>query len=116
MSRKIAINVLNNTGEVVLNCNGNSMRPIMSPGESLFIKKVPLSKLRKGDAVFCKVNGGLQVHKINAIDDSREHERFQISNNFGKINSWIGFNNIFGLCVKVEDRVLVSDDELSKRD
>ena len=89
------------------------MKPLMSPGDSLHIKKVDVAKLRTGDAVFCKVHGGLQVHKISAIDAATN--RFQISNARGYINGWISANNVFGLCVQVDDRVIVSDDELNKR-
>lgn len=112
MSRKIAIEILEKNGSAILRCNGNSMRPLFSPGEALHIRKVDMAKLRVGDAVFCKVNGGLQVHKISAID---KNERWQISNNRGYVNGWIGKNAIYGLCVKAEDRVIVSDEELNQR-
>jgi hypothetical protein len=113
MSRKIAIGVLAEKGNVTLKCNGNSMRPLMAPGDTLHIKKVEPQKLRVGDAVFCKVNHGLQVHKISAMDETKG--RWQISNNSGFANGWIGSSNIYGLCVMVNDRVLVSDAELDKR-
>lgn len=104
MNRKLAIDILKEKDTVILKCNGNSMRPIMSPGNALHIKKVDHSLLRVGDAVFCKIQGNLQVHKISAITSDK---RFQISNNSGHINGVIGPNNIFGLCVQVEDKVLV---------
>lgn len=113
MSRKLAIGILADTGSVTFKCNGNSMRPIMAPGDTLYIKKVDHAKLRTGDAVFCKVGGGLQVHKISAIDESKA--RWQISNNHGRVNGWIGAPNIYGLCVQVNDRIVVSEAELEKR-
>jgi signal peptidase I len=111
MSRKIAVGILEKEGSVTLHCNGNSMRPMFKPGDSLHIKKVPHSKLRVGDAVFCRIKGSLQVHKVTAIDDSR----WQISNNHGFVNGWIGNSAIYGLCVKTEDKVLVTEEELDKR-
>lgn len=111
MCRKFAIEVLENKGEVVIRCNGNSMRPIIAPKEAIHLKKVEAGKLRVGDAVFCRVNGSLQVHKIGAIDK----DRYRIENNRGHINGWIGANSIFGLAVQIEDRVLVSADELDDR-
>lgn len=111
MSRKIAIGVLEKDGSVTLRCNGNSMRPLIAPGDAIHIKKVDMSKLRVGDAVFCKVNGNLQVHKVSSIDK----ERWQISNNKGHVNGWVGANSIYGLAVQVEDRIIVSDEELAKR-
>jgi hypothetical protein len=65
--RKFAAKILSEKGQVIINCNGNSMRPIMAPGESIHLRRV--SNYKVGDAVFCKVNGGLQVHKISAIDE-----------------------------------------------
>jgi hypothetical protein len=111
MSRKLAVGVLEKNGSVMLRCNGNSMRPLMSPGDALHIKKVDMTKLRVDDAVFCKVCGNLQVHKISAIDK----ERWQISNNKGFVNGWVGPSSVYGLCVQVEDRILVSEEELAKR-
>ena len=111
MSRKIAVGVLEKAGNVILRCNGNSMRPLMAPGDALYIKKVDMSKLRVGDAVFCKVCANLQVHKVSAIDK----ERWQISNNKGFINGWVGASSIYGLCVQVEDRIIVSEEDLAKR-
>lgn len=58
-----------------------------------------LSVLEKGDIILCKVNGTEYLHLIKAIQGSR----FQIGNNRGRINGWIGPNAIFGKCIKVED-------------
>jgi hypothetical protein len=38
------------------------------------------------------------LHLVKAIQDGR----FQIGNNKGRINGWIGANGIFGICVRVE--------------
>jgi hypothetical protein len=113
MSRQLAIGILAEKGEVSFKCNGNSMRPLMAPGETLRILKVDPSKLRVEDAVFCKVNGNLQVHKVSAIDESKG--RYQIANMRGFVNGWIGTNNIYGLCVRAEDRIIVSTEALNKR-
>jgi hypothetical protein len=109
--RKFAIKVLLEKGEVVISCNGSSMKPIIHPRESIFIKRVPHDILCVGDAVFVKVKGNLQVHKIGAI----EKDRWRIENNKGHINGWVNANAIYGLAVKVADRILVSDEELEKR-
>lgn len=112
-SRKLAIDILEKTGSAVLVCNGNSMRPLMKPKDTLFIKKVDCSLLRVGDAVFCRINGNLQVHKISAIDENQE--RWQISNARSFVNGWVKSSAIYGLCVKVEDKIVVSDEDLLKR-
>ena len=51
------------------------------------------------DIVLCKVHGNEYLHLVKAISESR----FQIGNNQGRINGWVGPNAIFGKCVKVED-------------
>jgi signal peptidase I len=109
--RKYAIKVLEEKGEVIIRCNGNSMQPIIQSQEAIHLVKVDLRQLRVGDAVFCKINKNYQVHKITAIDK----DRYQISNNKGWVNGWIGANSIYGLAVKIEDRILVSDKELTTR-
>lgn len=55
--------------------------------------------LRKGDIVLCKAGGAEYLHLIRAI----QGKRFQIGNNRGRINGWVGANSIFGKCVKVEN-------------
>ena len=54
--------------------------------------------LRVDDIVLCKVHGAEYLHLIKAIQGGR----FQIGNNRGYINGWIGANGIFGRCVRVE--------------
>lgn len=53
----------------------------------------------KDDIVLCKVNGNEYLHLVKAINAGR----FQIGNNRGGINGWIGVAQIFGKCVLVED-------------
>jgi hypothetical protein len=55
--------------------------------------------LEKGDIVLCKVNGNEYLHLIKAI----QGQRFQIGNNRGRINGWVGQNAIFGKCTRIED-------------
>jgi hypothetical protein len=112
-NRKFAIKVLEDKGSVIIQCNGHSMEPLIFPKESIHLRKVDRKLLRIGDAVFCRLSGGLQVHMVSAIDEP--NNRWQISNRKGWINGWIGPQAIFGLAVQVEDRVLVSEKELQKR-
>jgi hypothetical protein len=110
-NRQEAINVLHEKGSVVISCNGGSMKPLIHPKEAIHLIKVDPVLLRVGDAVFVRVSGGLQVHKIDAIDK----DRYKITNWSGWGNSWVPSKNIYGLCVQVEDRVVVSADEMEKR-
>ena len=56
------------------------------------------STLRVDDIVLCKVKSTEYLHLIKSIQE----QRFQIGNNRGYINGWIGPNSIFGRCVKIE--------------
>lgn len=87
------------------------MIPIIYPGENIHLLRVDPSWLRVGDAVFCRIKGSLTVHEIGAIDG----KRFMIQNHAGHQNGWIGAGSVYGLAVKIEDRVLVSSAELNRR-
>lgn len=79
---------------------GHSMKERIESGQLCTI--VPVSdaeSLEKGDIVLCKVNGNEYLHLIKAI----QGPRFQIGNNQGRINGWIGLNSIFRKCTKIED-------------
>ena len=78
---------------------GNSMVGKIESGQLCTV--VPLAdneEIDIGDIVLCKVNGREYLHLVKA----RQADRFQIGNNRGRINGWIGRNSIYGRCVKVE--------------
>lgn len=77
---------------------GNSMQGKIESGQLCTVTPVDPTTLQKGDIVLCKVNGSEYLHLVTAI----QGERFQISNNKGFVNGWIGANAIFGKCVRVE--------------
>ena len=54
--------------------------------------------LEVGDIVLCRVGGAEYLHLVKAIQGGR----FQIGNNRGRINGWVGENCIFGKCIRVE--------------
>lgn len=114
ISRELAVKVLDEKGEVVITCNGSSMKAAgLYKGDSLYIKKVDISKLRIKDSVFVRVGGALQVHRLADIDKVKD--KYCISNSFGWVNDWVNPDRIYGLCVKVNDTVIVSDADLEKR-
>jgi hypothetical protein len=78
---------------------GNSMAGKVESGQLCTV--VPIADpalLAVFDIVLCKVSGAEYLHLIKAI----QGERFQIGNNRGRINGWIGINAIFGKCIRVE--------------
>jgi len=77
---------------------GGSMTGRIESGQLCTIAPVDPSALKVDDIVLCRVRGTEYLHLIKAIQDSR----FQIGNNRGKINGWIGANSIFGKCISVQ--------------
>jgi hypothetical protein len=78
---------------------GGSMAGKIESGQLCTVAPVvDPSKLAVGDIVLCKVNGTEYLHLVKAI----QGERFQIGNNKGRINGWIGANGIYGICIRVD--------------
>lgn len=78
---------------------GNSMQGKIESGQLCTVEPIKETKLEVGDVVLCKVKGNQYLHLITAIDNGK---RYQISNNKGFVNGWIGRNSIFGKLIKVE--------------
>src|ERR1043166_4128416 len=86
-------------GETVqLRPRGNSMAGKINLGQLCTVIPAKIEELEVGDIVLCKVNGLQYLHLIKAVQGNR----FQIGNNRGRINGWIGENGIYGKCVGVE--------------
>jgi len=77
---------------------GNSMTGRIESGQLCTVAPVKAEELDVGDIVLCKVNGYQYIHLIKA----KQGGRFQIGNNRGRINGWIGPNSIYGKCIRVE--------------
>ena len=77
---------------------GSSMKGRIESGHLCTVEPVDCSTLNVGDIVLCKVRGAEYLHIVKAINS----DRFQIGNNRGGINGWIGSNGIFGKCIRVE--------------
>jgi hypothetical protein len=87
-------------GEIVsFRPRGGSMSGRIESGQLCTVEPVgDISRLALGDVVLCKVRGNEYLHLIKAI----QSQRFQIGNNRGFINGWVGANSIYGRCIKVE--------------
>jgi hypothetical protein len=77
--------------------HGNSMSPRIKSGQLCTVEPVDATALRVGDIVLCRVRGNEYLHLVKAI----QGDRFQIGNNRGHINGWIGKSAIFGKLVSV---------------
>ena len=78
---------------------GDSMRGKVESGQLCTVQPVAGDRpICVGDVVLCKVGGAEYLHIVKAM----QGDRFQIGNNRGRINGWIGQNGIFGVLIKVE--------------
>ncbi len=78
---------------------GNSMVGKVESGQlCTVVPVVDHAGLKVGAIVLCKVGGSEYLHLVKAIRDGR----FQIGNNRGRINGWVGAAAVYGECVKVE--------------
>jgi hypothetical protein len=79
---------------------GHSMKGKIESGQLCTVSPInDHSELRKGDIVLCKINGREYLHLIKAIQGSR----YQIGNNRGGINGWVGARAVYGKLIKIED-------------
>ena len=76
---------------------GNSVKGKIDSGQLCTVAPVDPATLAVGDIVLCCVHGAEYLHLVKAIQGGR----FQIGNNRGRINGWIGANGIFGRCTRV---------------
>lgn len=91
---------LKNGETVSFRPRGHSMKGKIESGQLCTVEPIAdFTELEKGDIVLCKVNGNEYLHLIKAI----QGKRFQIGNNRGRTNGWIGTNSIFGRLVDIED-------------
>ncbi len=74
------------------------MSPKIESGELCTVAPVDVATLRVGDIALCKVNGAEYLHLVKAV----QGPRFQIGNNRGRINGWVGATAIFGRLLRVE--------------
>jgi hypothetical protein len=74
------------------------MSPKIESGQLCTVGPVDPTSLAVGEIVLCKVKGSEYLHLVKAI----QGERFQIGNNRGFINGWIGASAIYGRLLRVE--------------
>jgi hypothetical protein len=77
---------------------GHSMSPRIESGQLCTVTPVDPATLVAGDIVLCKVKGAEYLHLVKGVQGGR----FQIGNNRGFINGWIGANGVFGKLTRVD--------------
>jgi hypothetical protein len=75
------------------------MKGKIASGQLCTVSPVDVTTLVVGDIVLCKVHGSEYLHLVVAL----QGDRFQIGNNRGHINGWVGPNAIYGRLIRVED-------------
>ena len=83
---------------IVVRPRGHSMRPKVHDGDRVTLVPCRLEELDVGAIVLVRVGGSDYLHLITAVDG----QRFQIGNNRGRINGWVGPAAIYGRAIKVE--------------
>lgn len=79
------------------------MSPKIHSGDLVEVKPIEdYEKIKKGDIVFCKVKGHYYVHLVTATQQKMGGMRFQIGNNKGRTNGWVGEDQVFGKARVVE--------------
>ena len=90
---------LKNGEECIVIGYGQSMTPILKSGQAVRVSPITNDTiLNKNDIVFVKVAGHFYLHKISAI---KNDTTYQISNNHGHINGWVGKSQIYGKVVEI---------------
>jgi len=93
------IAALRNGETVSFRPRGNSMSGKIESGQLCTVSPIEsTAELAVGDIVLCSVRGNHYLHLIKAI----QGKRFQIGNNRGGTNGWVGVNSICGRCIRIE--------------
>ncbi len=86
-------------GETVqIRPRGHSMTGKVNDGDLVTLQPADPATLKVGDIVLVRVHGSDYLHLIKAISRGR----FQIGNNRGGINGWVGPHAVYGIAIKVE--------------
>jgi len=63
--------------------------------------------IQRNDVVWCKVKGNHYAHLVSAIrSKSGGGLEFQISNNKGRVNGWIGAEKIYGKVIEANGQAI----------
>jgi len=94
---KHAKEALANGQIAIIKPRGHSMRGKIESGTVVEVSPCNPDDLNVGDIVLVHINGRDYLHLIKAI----QGKRFQIGNNRGGINGWVGPKAIYGIVTKI---------------
>lgn len=98
MRKNVLIQQLQDGYTVQWRPKGQSMTPRIKSGQLVTVEPAKLEDVKKGDVVYCKVNGRVYLHLAKKIGDDG---RVLITNNHGYENGWTKI--IYGKLTKVEE-------------
>lgn len=96
---KHAIEALGRKETVQIRPRGNSMKGKVNDGALVTLEPCLPETLEVGDVVLVRVSGRDYLHLVKAKDG----KRFQIGNNKGGINGWVGPQAIYGKATRIEN-------------
>jgi hypothetical protein len=95
---KFAIEGLWSGETVLIRPRGHCMRGKVNDGDLVTLEPCEPATLQPDDIVLVRVRGRDYLHLVKAVGGGS----FQIGNNRGHINRWVGRNCIYGRATKVE--------------
>lgn len=78
--------------------HGNSMVPKIHSGELCTVAPIGENPVEVGEVVLCSIGRRQFLHLVTAL----KGDRYQISNNKGHVNGWIGPAQVYGRLIQVE--------------
>ncbi len=81
---------------------GNSMQGKIESGQLVTVEPAKHEEIEKNDIVLCKVKGTYYVHLVTGTQQKMGDKRFQIGNNKGHTNGWVGSSQVYGKVIRVE--------------
>ena len=78
--------------------HGNSMVPRVQSGDLCTVSPIGDIPVKEDDIVLCTVGGRQLLHLVTAV----KGERYQISNNHGHVNGYVGYSQIHGRLVAID--------------
>lgn len=78
---------------------GRSMQGIIESGQLCQIDPILPDTVTVGDVVLCRVGKNQFLHLVKKV----KGQRYQIGNNKGRINGWVGPDDIYGKLTAILD-------------
>lgn len=91
----LAITKLQAGEAAIVKPHGNSMLPRVKSGQAVELR--PSTHATVGDVVLVKVKGNVYLHLVKAVRVKNARPEYQIGNNKGGVNGWVGAHAIYGI-------------------